>query len=57
MASGTDIAQREGLHHSTVNGLLLLTLLAPIIIQAILEGQQPGCVSLVWFQRNQLSVD
>ena len=57
MASGTDIAQREGLHHSTVNGLLLLTLLAPIIIQAILEGQQPGCVSSVWFQRNQLSVD
>lgn len=31
VASGTEIAQREGLHHSTVNELLRLTLLEPAI--------------------------
>lgn len=54
VASGSDIAQREGLHHSTVNELLRLTLLEPAIIQAILAGQQPRCMSLLWFQRNPL---
>ena len=57
VASGTDIAQREGLHHSTVNELLRLTLLEPAIIQAILAGQQPRCMSLIWFQRNPLPTD
>jgi len=40
VGSGSEIAQREGLHHSTVNELLRLTLLEPAIIQAILAGQQ-----------------
>jgi hypothetical protein len=57
VASGTDIAQREGLHHSTVNELLRLTLLKPAIIQAILAGKQPRCMSLIWFQRNPLPLD
>lgn len=57
VASGTDIAQREGLHHSTVNELLRLTLLEPAIIQAILAGQQPRCMSVIWFQRNPLPLD
>ncbi len=57
VASGTDIAQREGLHHSTVNELLRLTLLEPAIIQAILAGKQPRCMSLIWFQRNPLPID
>lgn len=57
VASGTDIAQREGLHHSTVNELLRLTLLEPAIIQAIPAGQQPRCLSLIWFQRNPLPLD
>lgn len=57
VASGTDIAQREGLHHSTVNELLRLTLLEPTIIQSILAGQQPRCMSLIWFQRNPLPLD
>lgn len=57
VASGTDIAQREGLHYSTVNELLRLTLLEPAIIQAILAGQQPRCMSLIWFQRNPLPLD
>ncbi len=54
VASGSEIAQREGLHHSTVNELLRLTLLEPAIILAILAGQQPRCMSLLWFQRNPL---
>jgi hypothetical protein len=57
VASGSEIAQREGLHHSTVNELLRLTLLEPAIIQAILAGQQPRCMSLLWFQRNPLPTD
>ena len=57
VASGTDIAQREGLHHSTVNELLRLTLLEPAIIQVILAGTQQRCMSLIWFQRNPLPTD
>jgi hypothetical protein len=57
VASGADIAKREGLHHSTVNELLRLTLLDPTIIQRILAGQQPRCMSLLWFQRNPLPLD
>ena len=53
----SEIAQREGLHHSTVNELLRLNLLEPAIIQAILAGQQPKCMSLLWFQRNPLPTD
>lgn len=49
VGSGSKIAQREGLHHSTVNELLRLTLLEPAIIQSILAGQQPRRMSLLWF--------
>ena len=38
----------RGLHHSTVNELLRLTLLEPAIVQAIYGGQQPRCMSLLW---------
>ncbi|BAO82876.1 17.2 : Prophage functions [Serpentinimonas maccroryi] len=57
VGSGSEIAQREGLHHSTVNELLRLTLLEPAIIQAVLAGRQPRCMSLLWFQRNPLPTD
>jgi hypothetical protein len=57
VGSVREIAQREGLHQSTVNELLRLTLLEPAIIQAILAGQQPRCMSLLWFQRNPLPTD
>lgn len=57
VASGSEIAQREGLHHSTVNELLRLTLLDAAIIQSILAGKQPRCMSLLWFQRNPLPTD
>ncbi|MCG3170432.1 MAG: hypothetical protein CALGDGBN_01982 [Pseudomonadales bacterium] len=52
-----DIARHEGLHQSTVNELLRLTLLEPRIVQAIYAGQQPRCMSLLWFQRNPLPMD
>ena len=57
VASGADITKCEGLHHSTVNELLRLTLLDPAIIQRILAGQRPRCMSLLWFQRNPLPLD
>ena len=57
VGSGSEIAKAEGLHHSTVNELLRLTLLEPAIIQSILSGQQPRCMSLLWFQRNPLPPD
>ena len=57
VASGSEIAQREGLHHSTVNELRRLTLVEPAIIQAIPAGKQPRRVSLLWFQRNPLPTD
>lgn len=34
-----------------------LTMLEPAIIQANLAGQQPRCMSLLWFQRNPLPTD
>ena len=42
---------------STVNELLRLTLLQPALIQAILSGKQPRCMSLLRFQRNPLPTD
>ena len=55
--SGSEIARREGLYPSTVNGLLRLTLLAPDIVEMLLEGRQPRRLTLIWFQRNRLPVD
>ena len=55
--TGSEIAKREGLHHSTVNELLRLTLLELDIVKAIYAGQQPRCMSLLWFQRNPLPTD
>ena len=57
MASGSAIARAEGLHPSTVNELLRLTLLAPDIIKQLMAGHQPRRLTLMWFQRNPLPVD
>ena len=57
MASGSAIARAEKLHHSVVNELLRLTLLAPDIIEQMLAGRQPRRLTLMWFQRNRLAVD
>lgn len=57
MASGSAIARAEGLHHSVVNELLRLTLLAPDIIETLMAGHQPRRMTLLWFQRHPLPVD
>ncbi|MFN4204662.1 MAG: site-specific recombinase resolvase [Tabrizicola sp.] len=57
MPSGSAIARAEGLHHSVVNELLRLTLLAPDIVEMLLAGRQPRRMSLIWFQRHPLPVD
>lgn len=56
-ASGSGIARAEGLHHSVVNELLRLTLLAPDIIYQLMAGTQPRSLNLCWFQRHPLPVD
>ncbi|HGM5016762.1 TPA: site-specific recombinase resolvase [Pseudomonas aeruginosa] len=55
--SGAAIARAEGLHPSTVNELLRLTLLAPDIVEQLLAGRQPRRLTLIWFQRNPIPVD
>lgn len=55
--SGSEIARREGLHPSTVNELLRLTILAPDLIQKILKGEQPEGLSILWFTRNRLPME
>ena len=55
--SGAAIARAEGLHPSTVNELLRLTLLAPDIVEQLLAGRQPRRLTLIWFQRNPSPVD
>jgi len=57
MKSGSEIAIKEGLHHSVINELLRLTLLAPDIIMQLMAGKQPRRLTLMWFQRNRLPVD
>lgn len=57
MPTGSAIARAEGLHHSVVNELLRLTLLAPDIVEMLLAGRQPRRMSLIWFQRHPLPVD
>jgi len=44
--SAGEIAEAEGVTRSFVNRLLRLTLLAPEIVEAILEGRQPKAMQL-----------
>ena len=57
MKSGSAIARAEQLHHSVVNELLRLTLLAPDLIDLLTTGHQPRRMNLMWFQRHPLPVD
>jgi hypothetical protein len=57
MKSGSAIARAEKLHHSVVNELLRLTLLAPDIIERLMSGRQPRRMNLIWFQRNSLPIE
>lgn len=52
--SGSEIARCEGLHPSTVNELLRLTLLSPAAVRAILAGHQPRTLSLIWLRNHEL---
>ena len=52
--SGSEIAKLEELDPSTVNELLRLTLLDPLLVMNILEGKQPQQVSMMWITRNVL---
>jgi hypothetical protein len=44
--SAGELAEAEGVTRSFVNRLLRLTLLAPEIVEAILEGRQPRAMQL-----------
>jgi len=57
VTSGTEIAEREGIHRSTVNDLLRLALLAPDIVQAAYEGRLPRAVSLEALLRAKVPLD
>ncbi len=57
VASGTEIAERECIHRSTVNDLLRLALLAPDIVQAAYEGRLRRAVSLEAILRAKVPLD
>jgi hypothetical protein len=57
VASNAEIAEREGLHRSTVNKRLPLALLAPDLVEAMLQGRQPRALTLLWLQRHPLPND
>jgi hypothetical protein len=44
--SAAELAEAEGVTRSFVNRLLRLTLLAPEIVEAILDGRQPKALQL-----------
>lgn len=54
VASGMQIARQEGLHQTTVNELLRLTLLSPALIRDILAGRQPKTLSILWLKNHGL---
>ena len=57
VASGTEIAEREGIHRSTVNVFLRLALLSPDIVQAAYEGRLSRAVSLEAIWRAKVPLD
>lgn len=57
VASGSEIAEKEGLEASTVNERLRLSLLSPTIIESILSGIQPEGLTMQWLTRNSFPAD
>jgi hypothetical protein len=55
VASGSEIAIKEGLEASTVNERLRMTLLSPENIESILNGTQPEELTMKWLTRNSFS--
>ncbi|MCG3187357.1 MAG: hypothetical protein IOMNBAOH_01968 [Rhodocyclaceae bacterium] len=54
VASGSEIARREGLHPTTVNELLRLTLLSPTVVKGLLAGKQPRTLSVLWLKNHEV---
>lgn len=54
VASGSEIAEKEGLEASTVNERLRLSLLSPSIIESILSGTQSENLTMQWLTTNSL---
>ena len=52
VSSQADLARREGLHPTTVGDVLRLVLLAPQIVEMVVDGQQPRTLSLTWLESN-----
>lgn len=52
--SGIEIARQEGLDQATVNESMRLTLIAPEIIQSILNGTHPYGLTLQWLTTNTI---
>lgn len=48
------LARSEGLTHGYLGRLLRLNLLAPDIIEAIIEGRQPKSLRLIDFMRQEI---
>ncbi len=57
VASGSEIAAREGLEPSTVNERLRLSLLSPTIIESILNGTESEGLRMQWLTRNSFPDD
>lgn len=57
VASGSEIAIKEGLDASTVNERLRMTLLSPAIIESILNGTQPEGLTMEWLTRNPFTTN
>lgn len=57
VTSAAEIAEREGIHRSTISDVLRLALLAPDIVQAAYEGRLPRAVSLEAILRAKVPLD
>ena len=57
VASGSEIASREGLEPSTVNERLRLSLISPKIVEFILNGKIPKDLSIQSLTRNSFPKD
>lgn len=57
MKSGADIARQEGLHQTTVNELLRLTLLSTAVVRSILDSHQPKTLKPDLVKNNLLPSD
>jgi hypothetical protein len=55
--NGTEIAKKENLEASTVNERLRLSLLAPEIIESVLNGTQVKGLTMQWLTRNSFPAE